>query len=164
MILDGERVALRRPYAHGDVAELSRIRNTAGVVDLWGPGDVAEDLADTGVEWWTVLAGDRIIGAVQWYEHDDPDFRHAGMDIYLDPQVHGQGYGTDAVRTMARHLTTTLGFHRLVIDPAAANKAAIACYAKVGFRPVGVMRKYWRDPQGEWQDGLLMDLLAEELR
>ncbi|MEA5076072.1 MAG: GNAT family N-acetyltransferase, partial [Coriobacteriia bacterium] len=31
-----------------------------------------------------------------------------------------------------------------------------------GFRPVGVMRKYERDSAGEWSDGLLMDLLAEE--
>jgi len=56
-----------------------------------------------------------------------------------------------------------LGHHRLVIDPAAHNVAAIRCYRKVGFRPVGVMRRYWRDPSGEWRDGLLMDLLAEEL-
>jgi aminoglycoside 6'-N-acetyltransferase len=40
---------------------------------------------------------------------------------------------------------------------------AIACYRKVGFRPVGVMRRYQRDRSGEWQDGLLMDLLADEL-
>jgi len=163
MILAGEKVALRLSTPD-DVPALSRIRNSAEVVEQWGPGDVAEDLADTDVEWWTVLAGDRIVGAVEWYENDDPDFRHAGVDIFLDPEIHGRGYGSDAVRALARHLTTTLGFHRLVIDPAAANTAAIACYAKVGFQPVGVMRKYWRDPLGEWQDGLLMDLLAEELR
>jgi hypothetical protein len=28
---------------------------------------------------------------------------------------------------------------------------------------VGVLRKYWRDPDGVWQDGLLLDLLSEEL-
>lgn len=41
--------------------------------------------------------------------------------------------------------------------------AAIRAYTKVGFRPVGIMRRYWRDPEGVWQDGLLLDLLAEEL-
>ena len=35
--------------------------------------------------------------------------------------------------------------------------------AKVGFRPVGVMRRYERGPDGEWHDGLLMELLAEDL-
>ena len=56
-----------------------------------------------------------------------------------------------------------LGHHRLVIDPAADNAAAIRCYSKVGFRPVGVMRKYERGVDGTWHDGLLMDLLAHEL-
>jgi aminoglycoside 6'-N-acetyltransferase len=29
---------------------------------------------------------------------------------------------------------------------------------------VGVMREYQREPDGTWSDGLLMDLLARELR
>ena len=55
--------------------------------------------------------------------------------------------------------------HRLTIDPAAHNAAAIRAYEKVGFRPVGVMRQYEREPEegGSWYDGLLMDLLADEL-
>ena len=53
--------------------------------------------------------------------------------------------------------------HRLTIDPAADNAAAIRCYKKVGFRPVGVMRRYEQGAEGTWHDGLLMDLLAEEL-
>lgn len=35
--------------------------------------------------------------------------------------------------------------------------------ATVGFRPVGVMRRYERGADGDWHDGLLMDLLADEL-
>jgi aminoglycoside 6'-N-acetyltransferase len=26
-------------------------------------------------------------------------YRHAGMDLFLDPSVHGRGLGEDAVRT-----------------------------------------------------------------
>jgi aminoglycoside 6'-N-acetyltransferase len=55
------------------------------------------------------------------------------------------------------------GHHRLTIDPAAANERAIRCYERVGFRRVGIMRSYWRDPSGEWQDGLLLELLAGDL-
>ena len=50
-----------------------------------------------------------------------------------------------------------------MIDPAADNVAAIRCYTKVGFRPVGVMRQYERGPDGTWHDGLLMEMLADEL-
>ena len=45
-----------------------------------------------------------------------------------------------------------------------AVEAAIRCYGKVGFKPVGIMRAYGRDHRtGAWKDGLLMDLLADEL-
>jgi aminoglycoside 6'-N-acetyltransferase len=54
------------------------------------------------------------------------------------------------------------GHHRLTIDPAAANEQAIRAYTKVGFRPVGFMRRYQRTGD-DWEDGLLMDLLADEL-
>lgn len=69
----------------------------------------------------------------------------------------------DAIRTLARHLIDDRGHHHLTIDPAADNGRAIACYAKVGFRPVGVLRRNERGPDGGFRDTLLMDLLAEEL-
>ena len=49
------------------------------------------------------------------------------------------------------------------IDPAADNEAAIACYTKVGFRPVGILRQSERDNDGTWHDALMMDMLAAEL-
>ena len=87
-------------------------------------------------------------------------YRHASIDIFLDPAVHGRGIGKDAVGTLVRYLTVDLGHHRLVIDPAADNAAAIACYSAVGFEPVGIMRKYEKGPDG-WHDSLLMDLIVE---
>ena len=102
-------------------------------------------------------------GATPWTAENEPDQRHGGIDIFLDPGVHGRGVGTDAVRTLARHLIDDRGHHRLVIDPAADNAAAIRCYSKAGFRPVGIMREYERGADGTWHDGLLMDLLAGEL-
>ena len=54
------------------------------------------------------------------------------------------------------------GHRRLTIDPAAENAGAIRAYERVGFREVGIMRKYERDPEALWRDGLLMDMLEEE--
>jgi len=124
---------------------------------------VAEDLAEEGTETFVVEHDGRVAGAIQWHAEDEPDYRHAGIDIYLDPALRGRGLGTDAVRTLARHLIVDRGHHRLVIDPAAGNAAAIRCYSKVGFRAVGVMRRYELGLDGSWHDGLLMDLLADEL-
>ncbi|MGZ4727041.1 MAG: GNAT family N-acetyltransferase, partial [Acidimicrobiales bacterium] len=105
----------------------------------------------------------RVVGWIQWQAEDEPAYRHASIDIYLDPAVHGRGLGTDAVRTLARHLIVDHGHHRITIDPAADNAAAIRSYTKVGFRPVGVERQAERGNDGTWHDSLLMDLLADEL-
>lgn len=105
-----------------------------------------------------------VVGLIQFAEMDVPEYRHAGIDIFLDPAVHGRGVGRAAVRTLAEYLFAERGHHRLVIDPSAANQAAIACYTAVGFRPVGIMRQYERDVDGNgWHDGLLMDLLRDDL-
>lgn len=111
----------------------------------------------------TIMVDGQVAGFLQWYAEGGEEFLRAGLDLFLDPVLHGRGLGTEAVRLMCAHLVDERGFHRLVIDPEAANTAAVACYAKVGFRPVGVMRQYSRDRHGTWRDGLLMDLLAAEL-
>ena len=165
--LQGELVTLR-PALSSDIADLARIRSTAEVRRRWRGGDdmaaeVADELAQPDVEMLAIELESRVVGAIQWQAETEPDYRHASIDIYLDPAVHGRGLGADAVRTLARHLIAEEGHHRLVIDPAADNLAAIRCYAKVGFRAVGIMRSYERDADGTWHDGLLMDLLAGEL-
>jgi aminoglycoside 6'-N-acetyltransferase len=105
-----------------------------------------------------------VIGLIQYYEETDPAYRHAGLDIALATASHGRGYGSEALGLLVRHLIEERGHHRLTIDPAASNERAIRAYERVGFRPVGVLREYERTPDGVWRDGLLMDLLASELR
>ncbi|MFG2585218.1 GNAT family N-acetyltransferase [Streptomyces malaysiensis] len=165
--LRGARVVLR-PTEPSDVPALAAIRAKPEVYARWRGGEdlvaaVREDLAEPGTEPLTIEYEDAVVGMIQWSAETDPDYRHASIDIYLDPAVHGRGLGTDAVRTLARHLISDHGHHRIVIDPAADNAAAIRAYAKVGFRTVGVMRSYERGPDGTWHDGLLMDLLAGEV-
>lgn len=145
-----------------------RIREKPEVYRYWRGGDdlvaaVEEDFAKPDITAYVIELEDRVVGWIQWEAEKDGDYRHAWMDIYLDPDVRGRGLGTDAVRTVARHLIVDHGHHRLTIDPAADNTAAIRSYSKVGFRPVGIMRRYERSPDGTWHDSLLMDLLAEEL-
>jgi aminoglycoside 6'-N-acetyltransferase len=165
--LSGSRVLLR-PATPDDVEALARIRSTPEVYARWRGGDdlrvaVAGDLAEADVTTYVIEFADRPAGAIQYSAEEDPDYRHANIDLYLDPAVHGQGLGADAVRTLARHLFDDLGHHRIEIDPAADNTAAIRCYEKVGFRPVGIMRGYERGPDGGWHDSLLMDLLTGEI-
>jgi aminoglycoside 6'-N-acetyltransferase len=158
-MLRGEIVTLR-PMTEKDVPAVAAIRATPEVVAIWGEPD---EETDETVRHLVVLFEDRIVGMIQWSVETDPQYSHAGIDIFLDPAVHSRGLGTDAVRTLTRHLIHEQGFHRIVIDPAASNTAAIRCYTKAGFRPVGIMRQYELGTDGTWHDGLLMDLLASDL-
>jgi aminoglycoside 6'-N-acetyltransferase len=162
----GDRTRLR-PVAESDVATLVRIRSTPEVRHRWRGVDIEAEvrgaLTDEKLHVLVIESIDsEIMGAIQWAACDDPDYSHASIDIFLDPAFYGQGLGTDAVRALCRFLVSGGGFHRLVIDPASDNLAAIRCYGKVGFRPVGIMRRYERGVDGSFHDGLLMDLLAEE--
>ena len=139
------------------------------VVDVWdtrGAETSADELIAGDEDWtvWAVEVDGRFAGSIQAAEESDPDYRHAGIDIFLSSAFQGQGYGTDAVRTLARYLLEVRGHHRLTIDPATSNARAIRTYEKVGFKPVGVMRQYERGVSRTFHDGLLMDLLAGELR
>src|SRR5215213_775627 len=133
-----------------------------------GPTWTREDLAEKArgkpdEGFFAVLHDDDVVGLVQYAEETDPEYRHAGIDLFLGAPYQDRGLGTDTVRTLARHLVEDRGHHRLTIDPVAHNARAIRAYDKAGFRPVGVMREYQREPDGTWSDGLLMDLLARDL-
>jgi RimJ/RimL family protein N-acetyltransferase len=153
------------PVVAEHVADLRRIGETAAVRERWGDFGPEWPFDDPDLTCFSIMVDGRVRGLIQYSEERDPDYRHAAIDIFVDPEVHGRGLCRNAIRILARHLLHDLGHHRLVIDPAADNAAAIRCYEAVGFRRVGIMRQYERNPDGSgWHDGLLLDLLANELR
>jgi aminoglycoside 6'-N-acetyltransferase len=157
--LQGPRVLLRalRP---GDLVALAAIRAEPGVRRWWGDAqpDAFEPFADG--ELLAIEVDGSVAGLIQYEEVTDPQYRSAGMDLYLGAQWEGKGLGREAVGLLADHLIEVRGHHRLTIDPAAANERAIRCYEAVGFARVGVMRAYERAPDGSWRDGLLMELVT----
>jgi aminoglycoside 6'-N-acetyltransferase len=153
-----------RPLAKQDEAELLRIHATPEVALWWGLPEEGFPWSDEPESTRLTIEVDRAVaGMIQFWEEQTPKYRHATIDLFLDPALHGQGIGTEAVRRLVRHLIDELGHHRITIDPGTENTAAIRSYEKAGFKPVGVMRCYER-PIGseEWRDGLLMELLAVE--
>jgi aminoglycoside 6'-N-acetyltransferase len=152
-----------RPLAEGDEAELLRIHLTPEVMRWW-------DVPEQDFPWdepestrLTIEIDGTVAGLIQYSEENEPKYRHAGIDLFLDPALYGRGYGSEAVRRVIRLLIGERGHHRITIDPATTNLAAIRAYEKAGFKPVGVMRQAERDVDGTgWHDALLMELLADE--
>jgi aminoglycoside 6'-N-acetyltransferase len=152
-----------RPLAAGDEAELRRIHATPEVACWWDEPDDTFPWDEPESTRLTIVVDGAIAGLIQFWEEPEPKYRHAGIDMFLDPALHGRGLGTEAVRRVVRQLIDERGHHRITIDPAAENVAAIRAYSKAGFKPVGIMRRHERDADGGgWHDSLLMDLLAGE--
>ena len=167
MELRGERVVLRT-LDEDDVERIVEL-GADPEVERWWRGLTHEHVLekargeDEGMAVFAILVDGEVAGMIQYHEELDEEYRHAGIDLFLGTPYHDGGLGTDAVRTMVRHLIHDRGHRRLTIDPAAHNERAIRCYEKVGFERVGILRQNWLDLDGVWRDSLLLDLLADDL-
>jgi len=151
-----------RSLEERDVAPLLTFAHEPEVACWWPCVDDEYQRAHVGEAFAIEHLGE-LAGYAAICEELDPEYRHAGIDLFLGGAYQGRGLGSDAVLILARHLVHDRGHHRLVIDPAAENERAIRCSERVGFKRIGIQRKSELAGDGTWRDGLLMDLLAEEL-
>ena len=158
--LRGAQVLLRR-VTEADVPALEQILREPEV-KRWWMRDTWDRIDEEGSVTYTILVDGAVVGCIAYAEETDPDYRHAGVDLFVSSHHQGRGVGSDALRTLIAHLIDDLGHHRVIIDPAVDNARAVHVYEKLGFRRVGVMRRYERIADGVWRDGLLMELLADE--
>lgn len=151
-----------RPVAPSDVPVLRAIHATEQVARWWAqpePGWPLDE-AEPGLTMLTMWRDGDVVGFIQFWEETDPRYRHAALDLFVDPAHHRQGIASEALRILVDRLIADHGHHRVTIDPALDNAAAIACYRGVGFIPVGVMCAYERDARTrEPHDALLMELV-----
>jgi aminoglycoside 6'-N-acetyltransferase len=147
-----------------DVRHVKRLRELhqqPGVMKWWGPMDADFPFDEPESQRFAIVVDGEIAGLIQWgddsYEHN----RHAYVDIFLGDDFAGRGIGTDAIRQITRLLVDEHGYHRITLDPAVENEAAIRSYEKAGFRRVGTLERASRGhPSAEWRDELLMELVV----
>ncbi len=158
--LDGARGLLLRRAREDDLAPLGEILAEPEVRRWWGPFDpeTAFDELETS---FVIVVDGVVCGWLLFAEENWWQYPSVGFDIALATALHGRGYGREALRVAIRHFVGR-GHHRFTIDPAVDNERAIRTYAGIGFKPVGVLRSCERRGDA-WCDGLLMDLLADEL-
>ena len=152
-VLRAERLTLR-PIEDADIEPLTAIVTAS---EWWTYGSSL----DAGEPGFVIEVDGERAGWLGLYEEEEPDYRHASVDIVLAPAFCDRGLGPEALRAAIDWLASERGHHRFTIDPAAHNARAIAAYEKVGFRRVGILRSYERGRDGTWHDGLLMDLVVE---
>ena len=158
--LRGSLVRLR-PVAPDDLPALRAILDEPDVARWWRRAEW-ERVDEAGAVTFTILVDGDVAGCIQYSEETDPDYFSAAVDIFVGTAAQGRGVGPDAMRTLIAWLVDVRAHHRLTVDPAVENARAIHVYETLGFRRVGVLRRYERVEDGAWRDALLMDLLAVE--
>ena len=158
--LHGERLSLR-PVTEDDLPVLFAMLAEPTVTPWWGPPDDEGNRQEL-IEGLAIVVDGAVAGWLGVHEEAEPDYPSVAFDITLTTALQGRGLGPEALRLAIGHYVAK-GHHRFTIDPAADNERAIHAYASLGFRPVGIMRAYEVRHDGTFRDGLLMDLLADEL-
>src|SRR6476660_2564210 len=105
MELQGREIVLRTTTPD-DAPALAAILAEAEVARWWGDFDLARvvaDLVESGPEElpFVIEQAGPVLGYIQAVEETEPEFRHAGIDLFLRTDAHGHGLGPDAIRTLA---------------------------------------------------------------
>ena len=109
-----------------------------------------------------VVCGAERLGCVDWRRQPStPGAYYWEIGMALLPEARGHGYGTQALRLVARYLFAHTTVHRLEATTEAGNVAARRMVEKAGFTQEGVLRETgWRD--GAWRDAIIHSLLRTD--
>jgi len=88
--------------------------------------------------------------------------RNAELGIAIGEKAYwGQGYGTDAIRTLLDLAFREMNLHRVFLRVDTDNVRGIHCYEKDGFRREGTLREVvFRE--GTYHDQYIMSILKQE--
>ena len=148
MIIPGEAVALR-PMTIAEFPMFYKWATESEAAPFWyedGRTPTYEEFARDWKEYYfdgsqpekgrcfIILVGDRAIGQVN-YNDINMENNSVELDIIIAEDINkNKGYGTDALKTLARYLFQNMNVELCWIEPIARNTRAIRAYEKAGFR------------------------------
>jgi len=173
-LIEGEDVRLR-PVEREDLPRFAEWFNDPEVrryLDMYLPFSLAQEerwfehlqerLASKETVMLTIETSDGVtIGNITLFDINWKD-RHAELGVTIGEKAYwGQGYGSDAIRTMLGVGFDSMNLHRIFLRVHADNARAIGSYQKVGFRKEGTLREsVFRE--GVYHDMHIMSVLASE--
>jgi RimJ/RimL family protein N-acetyltransferase len=171
-VLGTDGLRLRAPIA-GDVEARLALGSHAEILHMFGAdpanvrpleGHMAQSWVDYHLQEplaFMIVHDGRLIGDIRLHSMNDHDRRAALAVGLLDPDLLGQGIGTQAMRLILEYGFATLGLNRVTLRVVDYNARAIAAYKKLGFKHEGRERQSAR--VGEtYHDDIIMGLLASE--
>ena len=171
MALAGQKVCLR-PIERSDIPTFVRWFNDPEVtryLQTYMPMSLAEEerwfeeyLGDKSQRIFGIVTMDgRLVGNIGLHRIDWKD-RQAMLGIVIgEKECWGQGFGSDAIRTLVRFAFREMNLYRVYLTVYEYNARALRCYERCGFQLEGRMRRaHFHD--GSYHDELMLAVLREE--
>jgi len=170
-MLKGDRVVLRA-VERDDMKRFHELERNVDLVVLadgeWQPKPLAafekefdKDIDRPELSFFAIEVGGTLIGSCGLHHSQRRNgSTEFGIGIY-DPAYIGQGYGSDALRTLLRWAFEIQNWRRVHLRTLACNERAIRTYTKVGFVEEGRLRQ--QDFfGGRYVDEVVMGMLRSE--
>ncbi|MCC8437926.1 GNAT family N-acetyltransferase [Brevibacillus sp. M2.1A] len=104
---------------------------------------------------------DEIIGEVILSEVVRENLQSCWIGYFLDKELNGKGYMTEAVKLVVAYAFETLGLHRLEAGVMPHNIGSIKVLLKAGFHKEGIAKKNVKI-NGRWEDHQTLAIVKEE--
>jgi [ribosomal protein S5]-alanine N-acetyltransferase len=169
----GERVFLREPTRHDRQEILARNRVSYRLHRGWvaPPRDAtafAAWMARLKEPWVKALLVCRledgaIVGVFMLNQIVRRLFQSAYLGYYVEHPFEGQGYMTEGLQLVLRHVFTSMKLHRVEANIQPENAASIALVKHAGFRLEGFSPRYLKIG-GRWRDHQRWAMLIDDWR
>ncbi|HCJ65792.1 MAG TPA: hypothetical protein DHV62_00310 [Elusimicrobia bacterium] len=116
----------------------------------------------TGHYWFIVLKGENKIIGTFGVVNIDRKRRSAEIGYGVSPAYWGQGYFSEALMMVLKHLFIDLRFHRIFAKTRPDNLASIEGLEKAGLKKEGVMRDFYLSSNGRRYDAAVFSILRDE--
>lgn len=113
---------------------------------------------DEGVQ-LLVTHDEEPIGMIGLQPKEQPNVMEIGL--WLHPDYHGNGYGTEASRLIVDHAFSELGVHRVKARAMDNNPGSNRIWEKLGFQKEGKLRENMLH-EGEYRDTNVYGILEDE--
>ena len=124
----------------------------ASVPIPWSKKSIEEELNNMLANFLVAVNDEKVIGfAMCWFVMDEC---HIG-NIAVSPDYRRKGVGEKLFKSLLQG-TKEHGTNYIILEVRTSNEPAIKLYEKFGFEEVCIRKHYYKNPDGTYEDALIM--------
>lgn len=169
LFLEGDRINLRT--VEEEDAEFLRNGVNHPDVRVWMSNtrpqnleqeqDFIEEVVSEGDDIHLLICRDGYPKGIISLMDEEDEGKIGELGIWLHPNFHCKGFGSEAAELLAEHAFNQLNYHKLFARAQSQNKPSIGIWEKLGFEKEGEFRDH-AYAQGGYQDVVYLGVLQGE--